>query len=122
MKPHTPALTPAALAAAAGKKTVQVQRQLKSAEVELQTSNAALIKALPANVRGEVAEALQHNVAAEEKVHEAAENLEVVKELLSEADPEKRMPDHPRPARKKSATGKTGEGAKSLISHLRRHS
>jgi hypothetical protein len=122
MKPHTPALTPAALTAAAGKKTVQVQRQLKSAEVELQTSNAALIKALPASVQGEVAEALQHNVAAEEKVHEAAENLEVVKELLSEADPEKRMPDHPSRARAKSATGKTGEGAKSLISHLRRHS
>jgi hypothetical protein len=122
MKPHTPALTAAALTAAAGKKTVQVQRQLKSAEVELQTSNAALIKALPANVRGEVAEALQHNVAAEEKVHEAAENLEVVKELLSEADPEKRMRDHPGPARTRSATGKSGEGAKSLISHLRRHS
>lgn len=121
MKPHTPALTATALAAAAGKKTVQVQRQLKSAEVELQSSNAALLKALPANVRGEVAEALQHNAAAEEKVHEAAEDLEVVKELLSEAEPGTRIPDQPRASRKRPA-GKSGEGAKSLISHLRRHS
>lgn len=123
MKTHTPALTASALAAAASKKTAKVQRQLIAAEAELQSASAALMEALPAGAGPEVKTALEHNVAAEEKVHEAAEDLEAVKDLLSDAVPDRPAAEHKVATRlrRKPAAGKSGEGAKSLMSHLRRH-
>ena len=123
MTRHTPALTAEAIAAAASKKTAKVQRQLVAAEAELQIASAALVEALPAGASAKVKAALKHNVAAEEKVHEAAEDLEAVKELLSdatlnEAPAERRI--LPRP-RKKPAAGRSGEGARSLMPHLRKN-
>ena len=123
MKLHTPALTSSAIAAAASKKTAKVQRQLVAAEAELQSASAALMEALPADTGMSVRAALEHNVAAEEKVHEAAEDLEAVKELLSDAVLEKPAAEHKVPVRvkRKPAAGKSGEGAKSLMPHLRKH-
>ncbi|MEO8656519.1 MAG: hypothetical protein ABI409_20525 [Ramlibacter sp.] len=123
MTSHTPALTAEAIAAAASKKTAKVQRQLVAAEAELQIASAALAEALPAGASAKVKAALKHNVAAEEKVHEAAEDLEAVKELLSdaslnEAPAERRI--LPRP-RKKPAAGRSGEGTRSLMPHLRKN-
>jgi hypothetical protein len=123
MKFHTPALTSSAIAAAASKKTAKVQRQLIAAEAELQSASAALMEALPAGAGTEVRAALEHNVAAEEKVHEAAEDLEAVKELLSDVVVESPAADHKVHVRirRKPAAGKSGEGAKSLMPHLRKH-
>ena len=123
MKRHTPALTAEAIAAAASNKTSKVQRQLVAAEAELQIANAALQEALPAGAGAKVKAALEHNVAAEEKVHEAAEDLEAVKELLSDGQLEegpakRRAPPQPR---NKPAAGKSGEGARSLMPHLRKN-
>ena len=79
MKRHTPALTAEAIAAAASKQTAKVQQQLVAAETELQIASAALLEALPAGAGAEVQAALEHNVAAEQKVHAAAEELEAVR-------------------------------------------
>ena len=121
MKRHTPALTAEAIAAAAGKKTAKVQRQLAAAEAELQSASAALVEAVPASASTKVKAALAHNVVAEEKVHAAAEDLEAVTELLSEAQPQGGAADR-RPSarvRKKPVARHSGEGAKSLMPHLR---
>ncbi len=123
MKRHTPALTAEAIAAAASKKTAKVQRQLVAAEAELHIASAALQEAFPDGAGAKVKAALKHNVAAEEKVHEAAEDLEAVKELLNDANlddgpAERRVPPRPR---KKPAAGKSGEGARSVIAHLRKN-
>ena len=123
MKRHTPALTAEAIAAAASKKAAKAQRQLVEAEAELQISSAALQEVLPAGAGAKVEAALQHNAAAEEKVHEAAEDLETVKELLSDGQPEStpdQRPARPRP-RKQAAAGKSGEGVRSLMPHLRKN-
>lgn len=102
MKRPTPALTAEAIAAAASKKTAKAQRQLVAAEAELQISSAALQEALPTGAGAKVKAALQHNVAAEEKVHEAAEDLETVKELLSDGQPEETPAQRPARPRRKS--------------------
>jgi hypothetical protein len=123
MKRPTPALTAEAIAAAASKKTAKPQRQLVAAEAELQISSAALQEALPTGAGAKVKVALHHNVAAEEKVHEAAEDLEAVKELLSDGQPEETPAERParRPRRKQPAAGKSGEGVRSLLPHLRKN-
>ena len=120
MKSYTPALTASAIAAAASEKTAKVQRQLIAAEAELQSASAALLEALPAGAAVQVKAALEHNVAAEEKVHEAAEDLEAVKELLSDAAVDKPAAAH-RITKRKPAPGKSGEGSRSLMTHLRKH-
>lgn len=120
MKSYTPALTAAATVAAASKKTANVQRQLQAAEAELRSSSAALLEALPTGAGPKVKAALEHNVAAEEKVHEAAEDLEAVKELLSDAEAETPGAHKAAKVKKKPAAGRSGEGSKSLIAHLRK--
>lgn len=120
MKRHTPALTAEAIAAAASKKTAKVQRELVSAEAELQIASAALLEVLPAAAGAKLQAALDHNVAAEEKVHAAAEDLEAVKELLSEAAPPGATGER-RASRKTPIAGNSGEGARSLMPHLRKN-
>ena len=111
---HTPAVTSSELAAAAGKKTTKVRRKLKAAEAELTRSNSVLVKELPARKKKLVMEALKDTQAAEEKVREAAEELEVVTELLSDAETTPQQAKTP-----VKGSGKSGQGAKSLIPHLR---
>ena len=117
MKTQSPALTHAALAATAGRKAQKVQRKLQEAEAELHTANGILVKAVPGRDRKEIDAALEQNVAAEEKVHDAAEELEVVQELLADAT----APDNC-VAPGERAAGQTGQGVKSLIPHLSRKS
>jgi hypothetical protein len=113
--PQSPALTQAALVATAGRKADKVQRKLQQAEAELHSANGVLVKAVPRHDQQEIDAALQQNVAAEEKVHDAAEELEVVKELLSDAEPDGRSADAAA-----AAQGQTGQGVKSLIPYLSR--
>jgi hypothetical protein len=104
-----PAITPQALAVAAGRKARRVQKKLHEAETEMHTANEALAHGPHAK---EVDEAMRRNADAERKVHEAVEELEVVKEMLEHADPK----DLADPAER----GKTGQGVKSLLPHLKR--
>lgn len=107
-KPPAPAVTPQALAVAAGRKTRRVQRKLHEAETEMRSANEALAHAPHMK---EVDEAVHRNEQAERKVHEAVEELEVVKEMLEHADP--------RQSQGPSAEGKTGHGVRSLLPHLK---
>lgn len=114
----TSAVSATDLASTAGIKAAKVQRKLKAAEVELSRTNAVLVKELPPKERKLVAEAIKDNQAAEEKVREAADELEVVSELLTDAQAVDAAPKGGK-GNKSVATGKTGQGAKSLIPHLR---
>ena len=92
-----------------------MQRKLHEAEAELHTANEILVEAVPANDKESIDAALEQNAAAKEKVHDAAEELEVVNALLSDGDQAVQAANEP-PASK----GKTGQGVKSLIPHLNR--
>jgi hypothetical protein len=59
----------------------------------------------------EVDEALERNATARRKVHEAVEELDVVKEMLENADAKEPSRAH--------SPGKTGHGVRSLLSHLK---
>jgi hypothetical protein len=112
---QSPALTQAALASTAGRKADKVQRKLQQAEAELHNANGILVNAVPTHDQQEIDAALKQNVAAEEKVHDAAEELEIVKELLSEGEPAV-----PSAKSRPAARGQTGQGVKSLMPHLAR--
>jgi hypothetical protein len=101
-----PAITARALTQAAGRKARRVQQKLHEAEAEVQAATAELLHASI-----DVNEAVELNTSAERKVHEAVEELEVVKEMLEHAD----CPD-PSPA----PSGASGDGVKSMLPHLRR--
>jgi hypothetical protein len=114
MKAQSPALTQAALVAAAGRKADKVQRKLHEAEAELHTANQILVKAVPTRDNDDIDAAVEQNVAAEGKVHDAVEELEVVKELLADSEAPAGMEKDP------GAQGRSGQGVKSLIAHLGR--
>lgn len=118
MNSSNPVLTPDAIANAAGKKTVKVQRKLRAAEGELRSANSVLRRAVPKNARRDIDEALAESTAAEQKVHEANDELEVVTELLGAAgDAGPGAADEARPA---AAKGRSGQGSRSLMPHLSR--
>jgi len=118
MNSSNPVLTPDAIATAAGKKTVKVQRKLRAAEGELRSANTVLRKAVPRNARRDIGEALAESTAAEQKVHEATDELEVVSELLEAAgDARPGAAGESQPAGSK---GRTGQGSRSLMPHLSR--
>src|SRR5207253_743914 len=81
----TPAITPQALAHAARRKTGGVQRKLQEAEADIRTANNVLTQPPEEMDEEDVREAADRSVAAEQKVHDATEELEVVKELLVHA-------------------------------------
>ena len=71
---------------AAREKTGQVKEQLEVTSAELSVVNGALERHVrPAAQPGDVAWALDQAAAAERKVQQAAEELEVVTELLDRA-------------------------------------
>lgn len=72
---------------AAKSKTDQVQRDLEVASAELGLTHGALERELPADVKknNDVAWAIRQNKVLEEKVQQAAEELEEVTDLLEQA-------------------------------------
>jgi hypothetical protein len=114
MTAQSPALTQAALVAAAGRKAQKVQRKLHEAEAEMHTANKILVKVVPTHDRQGIEAAVEQNVAAEGKVRDAVEELEVVKELLADAETPSGSEKQP------GLKGQSGQGAKSVIPHLPR--
>ena len=110
MKRTFPAITPEALAVAAGRKTRRVQKKLHEAENEIHSANQVLAHPRQHDGRA-VRQAVERSSEAERKVHEAVEDLEVVKAMLEHTDP----------THGHAPGGKTGAGVKSLLPHLRRH-
>jgi hypothetical protein len=103
----TPAITAQSLANVAGRKTRNVQKKLHEAEAEMHSANAELARTAPLECRA----AQDHNAVAERKVHEAVQELEVVREMLDHAE----APERPRPS-----AGASGHGVQSMLPHLRR--
>ena len=67
----------------AASRTAQIQQELLVAEAELQLANTVLGRSsLPAEQADDVRKAVKQNVVIEEKVGEAAEDLQEVTELL----------------------------------------
>lgn len=67
-------------------KTELVQRELEVASAELGLTHGAFERELPPHVKkGDVAWAIQQNKVLEQKVQQAAEELEEVTELLDQA-------------------------------------
>jgi phosphoglycerate-specific signal transduction histidine kinase len=63
----------------------RIQQELELASAELHLTNTALQNSLPATAKkGDVARALAQNAALEEKVSDAADDLQTVTELLHE--------------------------------------
>ena len=83
---HTSAARPRRLLSRAREKTGHVQRELELAGAELGLANAVLGSKLPEGVKDsrELQHALSQNEAIEGKVLEAADELQVVTELLDE--------------------------------------
>lgn len=68
-------------------RTGQVQKDLEVASAELGLTHGALDRSLPPDQRsGDVAWAIEQNRILEQKVQQAAEELEEVTELLSQAN------------------------------------
>jgi Tfp pilus assembly protein PilX len=111
MNPQNPVLTPEAIASAAGTKTVKVKRKLRAAEAELRKANSMLRKSGAKPAQSAIGEALAENTAAEQKVHEATDELEVVEGVLEAAA------NAERPA-VEAGKGRSGQGVRSLIRHL----
>jgi predicted transcriptional regulator len=66
-------------------RTDQVQRDLEVASAELGLAHGALERELPHQVKqGDVAWAIEQNAVLEQKVQQAAEELEEVTELLEQ--------------------------------------
>lgn len=67
----------------AAAKTAEVQQELAVAEAELHLTNTVLGRALPdPEKQGDVRKAVEQNSAIEERVGEAAEELQEVRDLL----------------------------------------
>ncbi len=107
-KPTATAVTPQSLASVAGRKTRRVQKKLHDAEKDMRSADEVLEHVPHAK---EVDEALERNADARRKVHEAVEELDLVKEILENADAKE--PTRP------SSEGKTGQGVRSLLPHLK---
>lgn len=106
-----PAVTNDALASVASRKTRKVQKKLQEAEIDMRSANEVLAHAAaPSANTKEVHRAVQRNAAAEKMVHEATEELEDVKDILDHAKGASPTP---------SAAGRSGQGVKSLLPHLK---
>jgi len=118
MKSQPPVLTTEAIAAAAAKKALKAKKKLRVAKAELKASNAVLANHSTGKPQGSKVEAaLQHNVAAEGMVQEATKDLDVVEELLSDAEP---VAATSPPQSNDDLPRRSGEGASTVIRHLRR--
>jgi hypothetical protein len=100
------ALTHESLTRAARRKAQRAQVKVHSAEEQLETANSALREAIPRKDVEAITQAAQLTAVAEIEVHEAAQELEAVTELLD---------DGAVPPANGSASG---EGVRSLMPFL----
>ena len=101
------------LVAGARKRTEKVEKDLEVAREELQMANKVLVKPSRRDAAPDelAALAVLQNIAVEEKVSDAVEELKEVTALLKDA--EQVVADAER-----GPVGRSGEGASSVIQHL----
>ncbi len=94
---QTPAMRPSRPLQHARRKAGEVREQLEVASAELGLTNAVLENVLPDRVKrsSDVQRALSQNEAIEEKVQEAADELQVVTDLLQEEVAERELARRP---------------------------
>ncbi|TWO69438.1 hypothetical protein FN976_19310 [Caenimonas sedimenti] len=98
----------------ARKKTESVQTEIQQAESDLHETNALLLETPVGQVtRADVQEAVDRSVKVEEQLHDAAKELEVVTGLLRAAEAAVAPDD---------AGNRSGEGADSVLRHMRQGS
>jgi hypothetical protein len=91
-------------------RTDEIQEELQDAAQAIGGTNAALSGPLStAQAVAAVASALKDNLAAESKVHEAAQDLETVKDLIEDAQIAQASGEH---------DGKAGEGTASILAYF----
>ena len=112
--------------ASAKEKAVKVQEEVQLAEAELHLANLVITEKLAESVTdAELAKAVTHNEAAEDKLRQAGEDLEVVTDLLSSEERDrKRLEETLAQFRDADDTlslagARSGEGSASVIDHLR---
>lgn len=100
----------------------RVQEEIQLAEAQLHLVNQVIADKIADTISdADLAKAVAHNEAVEEKLHEAGEKLEVVTDLLtSEERDHQRMEQAARAADGTSTPGaRSGAGSASVIEHLR---
>lgn len=107
----TVALTPKSFASAARAKAHRAQAKALAAEAELREANKTLKQAGSRQKPADIDLAVQRTTVAEEHVHEAVEELEVVKELLDQSVTAAAAPV--------DGIGASGLGADSAMERLR---
>ena len=100
------ALTSDSMRGAARRKAQRAREKVREAETQLEAANGALKEAIPLRDVEAIAEAAERTARAEEEVHEAAHELEIVDALLQDG------------AAAVPPPGKSGEGARSLLPFL----
>lgn len=113
--------------ASAKSRTEKVQEDLELAEAELHLANQVIARRIGAadNAKdAQLAEAVIQNEKVEEKLHDAGEELQVVKDLLTSEEHERRELEEAlkefRGAEGAALAGeRSGEGSASVVEHLR---
>ncbi len=112
--------------ASAKDKAAKVHEEVQLAEADLHLANLVITEKLAESVPdAELAKAVRHNEAAEAKLRRAGEELEMVADLLSSEERDrKRLEDTLARFRDANdavslAGGRSGEGSVSVIEHLR---
>ena len=105
--------------------TERVQEDLQLAEAELQLSNAVIADKLGDSVPDpDLEKAVIHNEQVQEKLHEAAEDLKLVTDLLGSEEREREkleqaLAEYRHPDGAPVAGARSGVGSESVIGHLR---
>lgn len=111
--------------ASAKTKTEKVQEDLELAEAELHLANLVITDKIADSVSdAELAKAVTHNEQVEEKLHDAAEDLKHVTDLLASEERDRKQLEQAladyRDADGASLAGsRSGQGSASVIEHLR---
>jgi hypothetical protein len=106
------ALNTISLAAAAKSKTQRAQAKVRAAETQLNAANKTFKRSGAKQDPKAIEAAVERTTIAEEQVHQAAEELDAVKELLDQTN-------ITGPERALSTRGVSGQGTESLWAHLR---
>jgi hypothetical protein len=103
------ALTLRSLASAAKRRAQRAQQHVQQAEEDLQVANSELDRAIPSGDVTQIQHARQRTGQAERAVADAAEELEVVGELLAEDGP----------VEHRAGSDASGAGVRGLVKSLR---
>lgn len=107
-------LTPKSLTSAVKKKAENAHRHVLRAKAQLDAANRELEQALPEEDMRTIKRAAERTLAAEEGMEQASSELEAV-DILLEDDLHRRGATQGKPG------ARSGQGASSVVPHLKKH-